>query len=115
MVADSVFMQKGEKMADLIDRRTVMECFHDWVDKYGNVHTPDEMPEYKAIEALPSAQPERKTGKWIDIGSGQECSCCHEIQYGYDNYRNFCSNCGADMSSMSVPEICKPIMGDKHE
>ena len=39
----------------------------------------------------------RKTGKWIDTGSGQECSCCMEIQYGYDNGRRYCPNCGAKM------------------
>lgn len=38
-----------------------------------------------------------KTGHWVDTGSGQECSECHEIQYGYDNFRYFCPNCGADM------------------
>ena len=36
-------------------------------------------------------------GYWIDTGSGQECSVCHEIQYGYDNFRYYCSNCGAKM------------------
>ncbi len=36
-------------------------------------------------------------GEWIDTGSGQECSVCHETQYGYDNFRHFCANCGADM------------------
>lgn len=40
---------------------------------------------------------ERKRGKWVNTGSGQECSVCHEIQYGYDNHRYFCPNCGADM------------------
>ena len=39
----------------------------------------------------------RPKGEWIDTGSGQECSVCHEIQYGYDNFRHFCANCGADM------------------
>lgn len=48
------------------------------------------------IKPSPSAEP-RKKGKWIDTGSGQECSVCGEIQYGYDNYRRFCANCGADM------------------
>ena len=38
-----------------------------------------------------------KRGRWIDTGSGQECSVCHEIQYGYDNYRYYCPNCGAKM------------------
>lgn len=36
-------------------------------------------------------------GYWIDTGSGQECSKCHEIQYGYDNGRRYCQNCGAKM------------------
>lgn len=40
---------------------------------------------------------ERKQGRWIDTGSGQECSICKEIQYGYDSARNYCANCGADM------------------
>lgn len=43
---------------DLIDRQAALACFHDWIDKYGDVHTADEMAEYRAIEALPSAQPE---------------------------------------------------------
>ena len=49
------------------------------------------------LKKIPSAETERKKGKWIDTGSGQECSVCGEIQYGYDNYRRFCANCGADM------------------
>ena len=43
------------------------------------------------------AEQEPKMGQWIDTGSGQECSSCGEIQYGYDNFRNFCPNCGAKM------------------
>lgn len=42
------------------------------------------------------AEPVRH-GQWIDTGSGQECSVCGEIQYGYDNYRYYCSYCGAKM------------------
>ena len=44
-------------MQDLISREEALDCFHDWIDKHGDVHTPDEMSEYRAIEALPSAQP----------------------------------------------------------
>ena len=47
-----------------------------------------------AIKAL---KQEPNTGHWIDTGSGQECSECGEIQYGYDNFRYFCANCGAEM------------------
>ena len=45
-------------MRDLIDREAALNCYHSWVDQYGDVYTPDEIPEYQAIEALPSAQPE---------------------------------------------------------
>lgn len=44
-------------MSDLIERDKALDCFHDWTDRHGDVHSADEMPEYQAIEALPSAQP----------------------------------------------------------
>lgn len=46
-----------EEDSDLIRRSDALGCFHDWVDKYGDVHTPDEMVEYRAIEELPSVEP----------------------------------------------------------
>lgn len=55
-------------------------------DEYGE---PIEM----AIEALK----ERKTGKWITKEFGQECGCCGEIQYGFDNRRQYCPCCGVRM------------------
>ena len=52
---------------------------------------------YRALsEAIEAVKAERK-GYWIDIGSGQKCSECEEIQYGYDSCRYYCPNCGADM------------------
>lgn len=48
-------------------------------------------------------EPERKEGKWIDTGSGQECSECLAIQYGYDSFRYFCPFCGADMRGEQNP------------
>ena len=47
-------------MSDLIDREAALNCFHSWVDKYGDVYTPDDNPEYQAIEGLPSAPDEEK-------------------------------------------------------
>lgn len=49
--------------------------------------------------SLPSAEPERKKGKWIDKSGGIEgawnyCSVCGE--QAIDLY-DFCPNCGADM------------------
>lgn len=46
-------------MRDLIDREAALACFHDWVDRNGDIHTADEIPEYQRIEALPSV------GGWI--------------------------------------------------
>lgn len=51
------------------------------------------------IEKLPSITSLPKTAQWISTGSGQECSRCGEIQYGYDNFRRFCAYCGAKMES----------------
>ena len=41
---------------DLIDRDAALNCFHCWADKRGDVHEPDEMPEYERIEALPAIE-----------------------------------------------------------
>lgn len=50
------------------------------------------------INNAPTADVEEvKHGEWIDTGSGQKCSVCGEIQYGYDSYRHRCSYCGAKM------------------
>lgn len=44
-----------------------------------------------------------KHGRWIQISTsdneyvGMECSVCNEVQYGFDNFRNYCANCGAKM------------------
>ena len=53
-------------------------------------------------EQLPSAQPERKKGKWINEGRIVRCSKC---KIGYAAVKgmksaltyNFCPHCGADM------------------
>ena len=56
-----------------------------------------------ALLELPSAQPERKKGKWIEkedpygffnsIPVCSECGCTTKMRERY----NFCPNCGADM------------------
>lgn len=55
------------------------------------------------VAVMPSAQPERKTGKWIDDNIfGQlpviicdQCKTFFPLQFG--DSHNFCPNCGADM------------------
>lgn len=62
---------------DLISREAALDCFHDWIDRHGDVHTPDEMAEYRAIEELPFVESEQR---WIpcserlpeDVEEGQE-------------------------------------------
>ena len=49
----------------------------------------------KRLRMIPAKREIR--GHWIDTGSGEECSVCGEIQYGYDSYRNYCPNCGSRM------------------
>lgn len=53
---------------------------------------------------LPSAQPERKKGKWINVNDGKwntfevlKCSVCGELDNRMDWTDNYCPNCGADM------------------
>ena len=62
-------------------------------DTWGDVH--DKCVD--CLDELPSVMQKSKTGHWIDIGSGEKCSECHEIQYGYDNHRFYCGNCGCRM------------------
>lgn len=57
------------------------------------------------LNELPSAQPERKRGRWIDEDDGAyypvECSECRKIPlFDVDGdyiLSNFCPNCGARM------------------
>ena len=86
---------------DLISREAALGCFHDWIDKYGDVHTPDEMLEYRAIEQLPSA--ERKNGRWVRIEDENGDFLCWECSECGDRYvmpyhrASYCPNCGAEM------------------
>ena len=85
---DSPLVKTGEA----ISRQEVLDI------GYANAwRTPEELRIYDLVEKLQSVKPAQKVGKWIDTGSGQKCSVCGEIQYGYDNFRHFCANCGARM------------------
>ena len=102
---DIAHRQKGEPMSDLIYRQDALDCFHDWIDKRGDVHTADEMSEYRAIEDLPSVQPERKTGRWkLQTIRGKELVYCSECGFGVHTEEtrrySYCPNCGAEMEEL---------------
>ena len=93
-------------MDDLISRQAA-------IDFVGSMNMCDEISNeaYKKLisylDDLPSAQPERKTGKWLPQDHNKrtgyvtttvyyypKCSeCGHTGNYGM----NYCPNCGADM------------------
>ena len=95
-------------MSDLISRQAML----DGIDKLIKIHFDRTVVLYKArkvAEDLPSAQPERKIGHWVEIGDEPydewECDVCGFAIDGsgcidpeeYRDVYKFCPNCGADM------------------
>ena len=88
-------------MSDLISRNALVEYC---------LNTKDRTIDANDIMRFPSAEPERKKGKWIDYPdclayegaySDEEhvCSECHAVFNHMDNCMedwNFCPSCGAD-------------------
>lgn len=84
-------------MSDLISRQAAIEALGEepevWTDSDAEIAERNQWRmDVAAIEALPSAQPERKRGKW---GADGECPFCGYLRQWDDD--NFCANCGADM------------------
>ena len=81
-------------MKDLISRQAAIEAMEEskriYVDRRVIIGKMQDI-----VSNLPSAQPERKKGRWIDMDDHVMCSCCGATHYGSD--KNFCPNCGADM------------------
>ncbi len=89
-----------ESMYEIIDNAPTVEPFEpDYVgaERLNARQRGYEEGYHNGLEIGKTLNPKIKQGEWIDTGSGQECNVCHEIQYGYDNFRNFCPNCGAKM------------------
>jgi len=81
---------------DSISRRAALDCVSNSLVAW---------EAYEAIEALPAAEPGRKTGRWIHKGGGSFiCSDCGEM-VGLNVYRSeraceifrYCPHCGAYM------------------
>lgn len=106
---DNEKAQKPEPCEDVVSRQTAIEAVEHITSSMSVCVNTDECHGMKRMQRqavielvnLPSAQPERKKGKWIDICGNLRCSECN-IEYPdlYPDYdeTNFCPNCGAEMS-----------------
>lgn len=101
-------------MNDLISRQAVIQmlntadryvadslrlCDTDKTFPQNEVFIVDDM--YEGLEQLPSAQPERKTGRWMFPYTDKrykKCSACGRIYYSIPHDSNYCPNCGASMT-----------------
>ena len=84
-------------MSDLIDRKTVFDvidkCILEKLEG-DTVEIKEPLKLIMEIYRIPSAQPERKKGKWlVDEDGNMECPFCGNT-CGFGNY---CNECGADL------------------
>ncbi len=92
-------------MSDLIDRQALKESIEKLYHCDWKV-VRDTMNIAQTIDDLPSAEPDRKTGKWIYdtervAGDGWTYSQYHCSECGFQEIgglANFCPNCGAEMT-----------------
>lgn len=95
---------------DLIDRQAAIDALCNNCDHVQAVCAHYPCKQYIAVEKLPSAEPERKTGRWIVVSDGYgngeatacicECSECKDTIWVYkksDRKWKYCPNCGARM------------------
>ena len=94
-------------MDDLISRQNAINTALDFFVEFlgGAFHEDDQKILMKRMNELPSAEPERKTGKWIYKHCVWFCSECGEnptkgmgYVQGHDELYDFCPNCGAAMN-----------------
>lgn len=94
-------------MSDTIYRQAAIEAVEELIE----IHFDRAVILNKVVVALmniPSAQPERKRGRWIphedEDGEhyGDKCSECGEWYVMPFGKTSFCPNCGADMRGVEV-------------
>lgn len=86
---------------DLISRKAVIDAIEPTLKSILQGNSFKAINVMDKIRDLPSAQPERKNGRWIG-GEIGHCSCCGHKGCASDiwndcNDGRFCPNCGADM------------------
>ena len=97
---------KQEPCEDCISRQAAIDALRTCYDTETVTYTNgNEYIDYDQaldlLNSLPSAQPERMRGTWIDyVNSHCECSVCHTEWSYFQNETEcfeFCPHCGADM------------------
>lgn len=62
------------------------------------------------IQHMPTIEPERIRGKWVNYGEGECCDQCGRYPYDDGEFHilgwrsNFCPHCGADMRGEELDE-----------
>ena len=91
-------------MKDLIDRAMAINALDKRFDSIPMEQTTEILQLRKDLRELPSAQPERKRGKWeiyvISMFDGEGCRCSECGLEGVP-YWDFCPNCGANMREVN--------------
>lgn len=97
-------------MSDLIERRAAIDEIEErkYANGYRNVAVISELNRLEGyIMRLPSAQPERKKGKWIssdDFDEYYSCSECRKGETQFDGLYRYCPWCGARMDEVEKDE-----------
>ena len=98
-------------MSNLIDRQTAIDVVeesrrlnHHRDGKEACAHEFEHRHFLKILRELPSAESERKNGKWIiyviSLLDGEDVKCSECGQCGCAPNWNFCPNCGAKMTEV---------------
>lgn len=108
--SDKLGVKTGETCTDFISRQAAIKAIEDLPNCYnGFSDTYDKSCIIGVLEELPSAQPERKRGKWMFTVAAPHrvfCSECYKIYVPNKKWsawaegmipRNYCPNCGARM------------------
>ena len=88
-------------MSDLISRQVAIRWVKTECNPYGKPSLDFESGKkfLEHLEQMPSAQKERKTGKWelrTYMPHHNYCTCC-DADSPYNKRWKYCPNCGADM------------------
>ena len=96
-------------MSELILKEDALNCFHDWIDRYGYEHTADEDQVYQRIEALDAVRccDEDCISRRVVIEAIDdiESEVADGFGFQYEKWRKYfcelpepyCPSCGADM------------------